>query len=654
MKAPILFVVFLIAVITAQAQIEVINILGPGTMNMTCWEGEANAAFTPGNLNEIQPGETAQVRWAQSGQLDPVTGSPLVRPGTSGPSLVVGDFTGVQSRCAAAMVEVNVGGADEALVVWLAPVIQDPADHTDPQKPSIWSMLLDANNQPLPCSGFQVNSASRDRWQTVPGTADVYHRQWFANLIPLRGYEGRQLLLQLATTDCTKSAHFGYAAMQVYHVSLTIAVKEIACAGGFRLTAPPGASSYQWSCATVAGSWEGESIIATLPGIYTVTMITPSGCEYQMTAEVPTVSKPVTVGSVQVGGKIDCITPGVELTAPAMEDVAQYAWAMAGNNTVLGTDRNFTARLEGTYVLYATSAKDPICDVTREAIVEADMSLPFPQFAVSAAEICAGDSVSFEVITAASAVNGEVEDRWDFGDGTTAAKPSPRAYDDPGAVIIDRMFKLGTCEEHFTQTVTVHPPPRPGVRVLTHCGPARWQRTYEFQPLGIPPSPASLVMTLTSCDGRAYTQQRNGANIRAVVPADSCVHIRIEVVDALGCFGSLDTTFTAPVDPIAAFTWERIVPPGAYLLAIHDSSTNYVEQQWIAVGATITTESLGRAKQFDYDAPGEYVFTLTVTGVQYTCPDSHTDNVVLRQPETEKYFGAFKWPTPFERTIPRR
>jgi hypothetical protein len=624
-------------------------------MPMTCWEGEADAAFTPGSLSEVQAGASSQITWAQAGQYDPVTGLPLVRHGSSGPALIVGDFTGVESRCAAAVVTVHVGGPDEALVVWLQPVIQDPSDHNDHQKPSIWSQLLDANNQPLPCSGFQVNSAARDRWAPVGGQPDVYHRPYFPNLIPLRGYEGQQLRLQLATMDCTRRKHYGYSAMQVYHVALTIDVQEDPCAGGFTLTAPPGAWAYRWTCDTGGGPWDGESITTSISGTYTVTMQTPSGCEYQMSVEIPAVKELPTVGPVKVGGKLNCAVPGVELTAPDMENVAGYTWSLAGTNEVLGTGPTFMARKKGTYILTMPSMLGEGCGVTREAVVDADMNLPTPLFTASATDICQGDSVHFAVVTPASAAPVKVDDTWDLGDGTTGTKPSSRVYGQPGAIVVERAFTRGTCEERYSLTVNVHPLPRPGLRVLTHCGPARGQRTYEFVPTGIAPSPSSLEVKLTTHDGQPYPQQRNGSNILVTIPGDTTVRYHVEVTDALGCYGAHDTTWTAPFDPVADFRWQRIPPPGAYHLAITDSSRHYTKQAWQVDGATITSDSLGRAVLFDYATPGEYLFTLEVTGGDHTCPDRLTGSEVIRMPHFEQLFGnTFQWPAPFERLTPIR
>ncbi|MBL0127866.1 MAG: hypothetical protein IPP83_10520 [Flavobacteriales bacterium] len=653
MKSTLLFA-GVVAPVVACSQIKVINTLGPGTMEMTCWEGAAAAAFTPGELEVIQPGETAQVRWVGPGQLDPVTGLPLVRPGSSDPSIVIGDFTGVGARCAAVVIEVNVGGADEALVVWLAPVIQDPLDHTDAQKPSIWSMLLDANNQPLPCSGFQVNSASRDRWEMVDGQNDVYHRRWFANIIPLRGYEGQRLLLQLATSDCIPAAHFGYAAMQVYHVSLSIDRQELPCAGGFVLTAPPGAWTYTWTCDAVDGSWEGESITATTPGTYTVTMETPSRCLYSMTVDVPAQEPAPVVGQVTVAGKITCETDGVEMAAPTMADVESYNWFDQATGQWVGAGPKLIAKAAGTYILEIKSSRGTTCDRTREAVVEADMYLPSPAFSLARAHICKGDSVQLIIDFEAKSSKIAVSESRDFGDGTVEAMALTHGYGIPGTYDVVRSFTRGICREDHVQTLIVHPLPQPEALIVAHCGPERRQRTYEFIPEEVPVPLTALTMSLSACGGRSIPHDRNGMNILAKVPGDSCVHILIEATDTLGCSGSTEKEFRAPWDPVADFVWERILPPGAFRLAIRDSSKHYISEQWVADGATITRDTSGHVVQFDYPAPGEYLFKLDVTGSPYTCPDVQSDKVTLRQPEMEKYFGAFQWPTPYERTIPKR
>ena len=130
-----------------------------------------------------------------------------------------------------------------------AVVLQNPS-HEEFEQPRFRARIIDlSTNQILPCVDFDFAASSSlpgFKRSTVQG--DVYYKDWTPVTINLEKYIGKTIKLEFITNDCTYTAHFGYAYVDVNSGCNGAIVGANICAGDndMTMTAPNGFKSYKW------------------------------------------------------------------------------------------------------------------------------------------------------------------------------------------------------------------------------------------------------------------------------------------------------------------------------------------------------------------------------------------------------------------------
>lgn len=150
-------------------------------------------------------------------------------------------------------------------------------------------------------------------------------------------------------------------------------------------------NTYAWS-----NGVSGATNTITTPGTYTVTVTTPSGCQYQKSVSV-TMDNAITV-NITPPAQITCITSQITLnaTASVYQPGATFLWTATNGGSIVSGANTLTPTVNngGTYTLTITSATPSGC--TGQASVTVIKNTTPPTVAVSAPKlsICIGESVT--------------------------------------------------------------------------------------------------------------------------------------------------------------------------------------------------------------------------------------------------------------------
>ena len=165
-------------------------------------------------------------------------------------------------------------------------------------------------------------------------------------------------------------------------------------------TASGTGNTYIWSTGSTA-----STITVTTPGVYTVTVTTALGCEYQESVTV-TMDPLITVNIATPSQPITCIVQQITLdaTASVYQPGATFLWtAAAGGNIVSGADTlNPVVDAGGVYTLTITSATPSGCVKQSSVTVMEDTTPPPISLTAPTLTICNGESVTLTASGASS------------------------------------------------------------------------------------------------------------------------------------------------------------------------------------------------------------------------------------------------------------
>lgn len=643
---------------TATAQQRVVDQLTEESLSTwTFEEGRVTGAFQLRQRRAVPMGGSGHVRIARVGQRERITGQPLTRPGGE-IAVVLGDDAGVDSWGASARGYFRVDRPGMAIVLHLMAVLQDPG-HRAGHDPFVRYELRDAKGRLLNCGSYKVESASTGPgWVFHPAgfsekelkamakdkknpdeRAFVHYLPWTEFLVPLMGLEGQEVSLEVMVGDCQKEGHGGLAALDLEVVELAVEQEgSLSCESpeGVRVSAPPGARHYAWS-----NGMSGREITVQEGGDLRVDITTMSGCGFSMATSVAPMAERAPVGGIQVSGKLDCdAEKPVVLTAP--ENMHGYRWSTGAG----GQQLHVTA--PGTYTVQMPGAPGRDCTQEATVLIEANYSMPDPDFKVLVEDLCEGRPVLLEASPMPAAMARKLKESWNMDDGTVLEGPfSGHNYAVPGTKRIVRSYVRGQCSVEAEATVVVHPNPRPGIRPEVRCTPEKY---FALHPEGAD-TDARVELTGAHCGGAHLEMQPEGRSMTMPLTEDSCYRFRIHVTDRYGCEGDGELTFVPPPDPEVDLEVLRVPPVNEVRFAVVDSSRHVVERLYDNEGGELFRDSLTDvATELLYPGPGEYLFGLHVTGVAYTCPDSSIK--VLRVPVSlrERWGPQHPRPVAFEPT----
>lgn len=225
----------------------------------TCYIG-STAAVNGENVITINPSgpvfnrHTMYSYAANSGQLDPYGGFPVLCPNGSGYSIRLGNnLAGTQAEGVSYEFTIPAGQDIYSLIYHYAVVFQDP-NHRPEEQPRMEIEITDVtDNKIISCSSFTFipyGNILPGFFQSPnpQGDTPVWCKDWSAVSVNLNGLAGKIIRLFFKTADCTFKKHFGYAYIDVNSECGDEFVGAKFCPDdtAVNVTAPFGYQNYTW------------------------------------------------------------------------------------------------------------------------------------------------------------------------------------------------------------------------------------------------------------------------------------------------------------------------------------------------------------------------------------------------------------------------
>lgn len=217
--------------------------------NWKIYTGTSN--FSGVNLTEVssavlgrhtlQNNKTALDQYGQFQIVPKSGGNYIVKVGNNG--------TGAQGEGISYLINVPANRSEFTLTYQYAVVFEDP-NHPKEEQPRFIARVKDVETgKYIPCASFEYIATS-----TLPGfkksksSSTVIYKEWTPVTINLSGYQGKQLLLEFITGDCTLGGHFGYAYVDVNNLCGDLIIGNTYCKSSEELnvSGPSGFQTYDW------------------------------------------------------------------------------------------------------------------------------------------------------------------------------------------------------------------------------------------------------------------------------------------------------------------------------------------------------------------------------------------------------------------------
>lgn len=301
MKKLSLSLFFLISFLFVKAQDCPVN-LGFELKDFTNWQ--AYTGFTTNvnlnnviNVNASGPVANRHTIMTSKTEVDLFGKFPVLAPNGSRYAVKLGNSgTGSNAERLSYKINVPLNKPEFTISYNYAVVFEDPS-HVAAQQPRFTAKVLDvAKNEYIPCASFEyIATSSLPGFKRSTVATNVLYKDWTTVTLNLSGYQGKEILLEFTTADCTPGGHFGYAYVDVYESceGLVRGVEICATANNVTLFGPSGFKEYDWFNADKSvkyGSGESFSFNRVLPaGTKIVLDLTPYdgfGCKNTITTVI--------------------------------------------------------------------------------------------------------------------------------------------------------------------------------------------------------------------------------------------------------------------------------------------------------------------------------------------------------------------------------
>ncbi|WP_293789655.1 gliding motility-associated C-terminal domain-containing protein [uncultured Pedobacter sp.] len=182
--------------------------------------------------------------------VDQYGGFHLIPPSGGNYSVKLGNnATGAQIDGISYMVNVPIDQSTFTLTYQYAVVLEDP-DHESFEQPRFIARVKDVEkNEYIPCASFEfVATSSLPNFKKSADYENVIYKDWSPVTINLSGYQGKKLLIEFISTDCSRGQHFGYAYLNIKNVFGDLITGNTYCANAdaVNLSGPSGYQTYNW------------------------------------------------------------------------------------------------------------------------------------------------------------------------------------------------------------------------------------------------------------------------------------------------------------------------------------------------------------------------------------------------------------------------
>lgn len=337
-----------------------------------------------------------------------------------------------------------------------AVVLEDPG-HSPAQQPRFELQVLNQNNQPIPCTFYQVTAAGN-----VPGfqtQGGVRWRNWTKVGVDLLPYIGQNVTIEARTGDCSLSGHYGYGYIVGSCQPLVITVAYCIGDSVATLFAPAGFSSYQWRIqgqSQILSTQQSHVINNPSNGItYTCTVTSVMGCTATLSAVINPV---ISTSNFNYTTSCNNIVNFSDATTAINGIPSLWNWDFGDGNTSTQQSPTHQYSQPGIYQVRLISGALANCPdtVIQQVIVSSD---PVADFQLP--NTC-GNTVTFLDSSWTIMNMGQIVSwNWNFGNGQTSTQQNPQVtFQGPGPFNITlNITSANNCQSVITKQFSPRPYP---------------------------------------------------------------------------------------------------------------------------------------------------------------------------------------------------
>ena len=230
--------------------------------NFTGWSGSTGRHPLAGGNNCCPtPGfVTGKRHTIMSGNgIDPHVNIPIVAPNGGSYSVRLGNSN--KSSEAERLEYTFVPSANNSQFAYQYAVVLEKAGHGHHDDCFFAVEAFDGNGNIIACSADTLRPSSPGLKGNI--NSEIVYKPWSWRTIDLFDQIGQTVTIRFTTADCAYGGHFGYA--YIDGSCSATAAPVVICSGTEKLTAPAGATSYQWSTGETT-----QSIEVSKAGSYSV------------------------------------------------------------------------------------------------------------------------------------------------------------------------------------------------------------------------------------------------------------------------------------------------------------------------------------------------------------------------------------------------
>ena len=224
--------------------------------NFQNWSIYVGTATADGDKNVVS---TAEIKSPIVGRhtiisdkslVDPYGKFPIVPKNGGNFAVKLGNNgTGGQAEGVSYLLTVPADRPEFTLTYQYAVVLEDP-NHLHEEQPRFIARVKDLEkNEYISCASFEYISVSGlPGFKQTNTTPAVIYKDWSPVTINLSGYQGKKLLIEFISADCTLGGHFGYAYIDVNNICADLITGNTYCksADEINVSGPSGFQSYNW------------------------------------------------------------------------------------------------------------------------------------------------------------------------------------------------------------------------------------------------------------------------------------------------------------------------------------------------------------------------------------------------------------------------
>jgi len=231
--------------------------------DFTGWECYVGSTFAVGTTNVITwspatpvnpatyPTRFQMMSAVPGNGNDPYGNFPMNCPNGSGHSIKLGNSSGGhEAEGVSYTFTIPLATNQFNLIYNYAVVLNDGGvGHDSTSQPRFVIEVKDlTDNTLITCSSFPFVVGSISGFFPVPGNPSILYKNWAAASINLDSYAGKTIQLLFKTADCTFTAHFGYAYLDVNTECSSAFTGATFCPDdtAVNVVAPSGYESYRW------------------------------------------------------------------------------------------------------------------------------------------------------------------------------------------------------------------------------------------------------------------------------------------------------------------------------------------------------------------------------------------------------------------------